>query len=139
MADYQLAHLSLSTRLELTALMLNPLRPWGQATQLSRQYGVSRKFLYALRRKAIQGLVDTLLPRAPGRKAQTDAVVICHFAGYNVPPIRAKDVPGVFTNDVPVVFTNNVPPVRANHVPGVFTHDVPPSDAANWIILPAIL
>ena len=55
----------------------------------------------------------------------------CHFAGYNVPPIRAKSVPGVFTN--------NVPPVRANHVPGVFTHDVPPSDAANWIILPAIL
>jgi hypothetical protein len=72
---------------------------------------------------------------------KTDAVqmVECHFAGYNVPPVRAKSLAGVFTHDVPVVFTNNVPPVRANHVPGVFTQDVPPSDAANWIILPAIL
>lgn len=76
MADYQLAHLSLSTRLELTALMLHPSRPWGQVTQLSRQNGVSRKFLYELRQKAIQGLVDALLPQAPGRKAKTQAVII---------------------------------------------------------------
>ena len=51
MANYQLAHLSLSIRLELAALMLNPSRPWGQVTGLSRQYGVSRKFLYELRGK----------------------------------------------------------------------------------------
>ena len=76
MADYQLAHLSLSTRLELATLMLNPFRPWGQVSALSRQHGVSRKFLYVLRQKAFQGLVDALLPRAPGRKARTHAVVI---------------------------------------------------------------
>ena len=76
MADYQLAHLSLSTRLELAALLLNPFRPWDQVTQLSRQHGVSRKFLYAMRQKALQGLVDAFLPRAPGRKAKTNAVVI---------------------------------------------------------------
>jgi hypothetical protein len=74
MADYQLAHLPLSTRLELVALMLNPFRPWGQVTGLSRQYGVSRKFLYELRQKAMQALTDALLPQKPGRKAQNKAV-----------------------------------------------------------------
>ncbi len=29
MADYQLAHSSLSTRLELALFMLNPAWPWG--------------------------------------------------------------------------------------------------------------
>lgn len=74
MADYQLAHLSLSTRLELAALMLDPFRPWGRVTGLSRQYGVSRKFLYELRRKAIQALTGALLSQKPGRKAQNQAV-----------------------------------------------------------------
>lgn len=74
MDDYQLAHLSLSTRLELTALMLNPSRPWGQATELSRQYGVSRKFLYELRHKANQALTRALLPQEPGRKGRNQAL-----------------------------------------------------------------
>lgn len=74
MADYQLAHLSLSTRLELAALMLHPFRPWGQVTGLSRQYGVSRKFLYELRQKAVQALTGALLPQKPGRKEQNQAI-----------------------------------------------------------------
>lgn len=74
MADYQLAHLSLSTRLELAALMLNPFRPWGQVTGLSRQYGVSRKFLYALRDKAQQAIADALLPQKPGRKTKNQTI-----------------------------------------------------------------
>jgi hypothetical protein len=76
MADYQLAHLSLSTRLELAALMLNPYRPWGQATELSRRHGVSRKFLYQLRQRAFQGLAEALLPLKPGRKAGNHPVEV---------------------------------------------------------------
>jgi hypothetical protein len=76
MADYQLAHLSLSTRLELAALMLNPFRPWGQVSELSRQYGVSRKFLYELRRKALQAVTGALLPQKPGRKVKPQAIYV---------------------------------------------------------------
>ena len=94
MADYQLAHLSLSTRLELAALMLNPFRPWGQVTGLSRQYGVSRKFLYELRRKAIQALTGALLPQKPGRKAQTNAVWVDETFLHRCIAICLSVVPG---------------------------------------------
>ena len=54
--------------------MLNPSRPWGQVTGLSRQYGVSRKFLYELRGKALQAVTGALLPQKPGRKAKHRAI-----------------------------------------------------------------
>lgn len=76
MTDYQLAHLSLSTRMRLVFLMLNPFRPWGQVTELSREYGVSRKFLYELQHKAIACIRDGLLPQQPGRKAASNQVEI---------------------------------------------------------------
>lgn len=76
MADYQLKHLSLSTRMGLAMLMLNPTRPWGQATALSQEYGVSRKFLYGLRRKAIVSIADGLMPQQSGRKAASNQVEI---------------------------------------------------------------
>ena len=76
MADYPLAHLSLSTRMELAFLMLNPFRPWGQVTALSREYSVSRKFLYELQKKAVGGIGEALLPRAAGRKATSNVVEI---------------------------------------------------------------
>ena len=76
MADYPLAHLSLSTRMELAFLMLNPFRPWGQVTALSREYSVSRKFLYQMREKAVESIADALLPQAPGRKAKGNVVEV---------------------------------------------------------------
>jgi hypothetical protein len=46
MANYHLTNLTLSTRFELAALMLAPDRRWGLVSELSREQGVSRKFLY---------------------------------------------------------------------------------------------
>lgn len=76
MANYQLTHLDLSTRLELACLMLNPYRPWGQASQLAETYGVSRKFLYGLQGQARQALQSALMPHEPGRKADQQTVVV---------------------------------------------------------------
>ncbi len=76
MANYQLTHLDLSTRVELASVMLNPFRPWGQASQLAETYGVSRKFLYGLQAQARQALQSALLPHEPGRKADHQTVVI---------------------------------------------------------------
>lgn len=76
MADYQLAHLDLSTRLELASLMLDPSRPWGQVTELSKAHCVSRKFLYELRDTAQEALMRALLPQPAGRKAASNQVVI---------------------------------------------------------------
>jgi len=76
MANYHLPHLTLSTRLELAALMLSPLRPWGQVSELSRQYGVSRKFLYHLGDQASQAIAEALLPHAAGRKSEERVVVV---------------------------------------------------------------
>ena len=76
MADYQLAHLTLSTRIDLVSLMLDPDRPWGMVTELSRKYGVSRKFLYGLRDKATAAISEALLPQKPGRKANSNLVEI---------------------------------------------------------------
>jgi hypothetical protein len=76
MADYQLTQLSLSTRFELVSLMLDPLRPWGLVTDLSRDYGVSRKFLYQLRDKASAAISEALLAKAPGRKTNRSRIEI---------------------------------------------------------------
>jgi hypothetical protein len=76
MADYQLAHLDLSTRIELVSHLVDPARPWGLVTALSKEQGVSRKFLYELREKAITSLSDALLPRTAGRKANKNQVEI---------------------------------------------------------------
>jgi len=76
MADYQLAHLSLSNRIAMASLILAPQRPWGLVTELSRAHGVSRKFLYELRDKAVASMVTALLPQAAGRKANNNLVEV---------------------------------------------------------------
>lgn len=68
MADYQLSHLDLSTRMELAFLMLNSERPWGQVTDLARAHGVSRKFLYELQEKVSNVLIEALQPQTAGRR-----------------------------------------------------------------------
>lgn len=76
MTDYQLSHLDLSTRMELTFMMLNPERPWGQVSDLSREHGVSRKFLYELQEKASKVLAEALQPQAAGRRSNRHQLVI---------------------------------------------------------------
>lgn len=76
MANYQLSHLSLSTRIDLVSLMLDPFRPWGLVTELSRDYGLSRKLLYELQNKAVASISEALLPKAPGRKANSNLIEI---------------------------------------------------------------
>lgn len=66
MAHYRLPHLDLSTRFQLALQMLNPLRPWGEATELAKEYQVSRKFLYQQRDKAEAGLLSALAAGSPG-------------------------------------------------------------------------
>lgn len=76
MTDYQLTHLSLSTRCELVFRMLDPFRSWGSVTDLAREYGVSRKFLYELSDKASVAISEALVAKAPGRKPHKKQVEI---------------------------------------------------------------
>ena len=76
MANYHLTHLTLSTRLELVSQMLNPARRWGLVSELSRENGVSRKFLYEIRDKAETVLLKALEAQRPGRKANTNQIEI---------------------------------------------------------------
>jgi len=94
MANYQLPQLTLSTRLELAALMLSPLRPWGQVSELSRKYGVSRKFLYELCDQASQAIAEALLPHAPGRKPEEQEVVVDEAFVWRAIGICLSVVPG---------------------------------------------
>ena len=76
MAHYRLSHIDLSTRIALGVQMLDPERAWGKASELARQYGVSRKFLYKVAGRAQQALQRTLAPQPVGRRPQTTQVVI---------------------------------------------------------------
>ena len=76
MAHYRLSHIDLSTRIALGLQMLDPEREWGKASELARQYGVSRKFLYQVAGRAQQALQRALAPQPVGRRPQTTQVVI---------------------------------------------------------------
>jgi hypothetical protein len=76
MANYQLSHLPLSTRLDLAFQMLDTERPWGLVTDLAQKHDVSRKFLYELRDRAQDAVAEALLPKAAGRKSSRGQVEI---------------------------------------------------------------
>jgi hypothetical protein len=76
MANYHLTNLTLSTRFELGALMLDPDRRWGLVSKLSREKGVSRKFLYAIQAKAEAAIVKALEAQKAGRKANTSEIEV---------------------------------------------------------------
>jgi hypothetical protein len=76
MANYHLTHLTLSTRFELAALMLDPDRRWGLVSELSREKGVSRKFLYEIQDKAEAAILKALEAQKAGRKANTSALEV---------------------------------------------------------------
>lgn len=78
MGDYRLPELELSTRIRLAMEMLQPIpeREWGRVTQLTRQYGVSREFLYQLRDRALEALRSGLAAGQPGPRSPEEALII---------------------------------------------------------------
>ena len=76
MAHYRLSHIDLSTRIVLGLRMLDPTRVWGEVSQMAREYGVSRKFLYELGVQAEQALQSGLAPKPAGRKPPCTELVV---------------------------------------------------------------
>ncbi|MEA3308741.1 MAG: hypothetical protein U9Q70_04410 [Chloroflexota bacterium] len=78
MSNYRLPEIDLSIRKQLTLEMLKPIpeRAWGRATELSEQYGVSRKFLYNLRDQGLAALSNRLLPQKTGPKIEQKSLEI---------------------------------------------------------------
>jgi hypothetical protein len=76
MANYHLTNLTLSTRFELAALMLDPDRRWGLVSDLSREQGVSRKFLYTIQDQAEAAILKALEAQPAGRKANTSQIEV---------------------------------------------------------------
>lgn len=76
MSHYQLAHLELSTRINLALKMLDPERKWGDASALAKEHGVSRKFLYQLQDRVWSAVEQVILPKSAGRKSEESTVQI---------------------------------------------------------------
>jgi hypothetical protein len=78
MAAYRVPEFTLEQRTDVAVQMLVPLpeRRWGLVSELARWYGVSRTILYETRNRALGGLVEGLLPRDPGRSAQTSTLTV---------------------------------------------------------------
>jgi len=76
MADYRLSHLDLSTRIACALQMLEPNREWGKVSQLAREYGVSRRFLYKMEAQVQQALQNAVAPKPAGRPSQSTALVV---------------------------------------------------------------
>lgn len=68
MGKYRTSNLDLSTRIEIVAEMMLPVkeRGWGRVTELAREHGVSRTRLYQLKEKAQAMFTEALAPKNPG-------------------------------------------------------------------------
>ena len=78
MTEYRVPEFTLEQRTDVAVQMLLPLpeRKWGLVSELARQYGVSRTILYKTRDRGLGGLAEALLPRDPGRPAQTSILTV---------------------------------------------------------------
>jgi hypothetical protein len=78
MAEYRVPKFTLEQRIDVTVQMMVPLpkRRWGLVSELTRQYGVSRTTLYKTRDRGLRTLAQALLPRDPGRPAQTSTLTV---------------------------------------------------------------
>jgi hypothetical protein len=77
MAEYRVPEFTLEQRTDVAVQMMVPLpERWGLVSELARWYGVSRTILYRIRDRALAGLVEGLLPRDPGRPAQTSTLTV---------------------------------------------------------------
>jgi hypothetical protein len=78
MAQYRLATLDLSARLQLTLEMLTPraARGWGRVTALAAEYKVSRTLLYELCDRGQQALLAALAPQAAGPRPPVPTLTV---------------------------------------------------------------
>jgi len=76
MAAYRVPEFTLEQRAEAALHMLNPDRKWGLVSELARLYGVSRTMLYEIRDRALDVIVEALLPRQAGRPAQVTTLTV---------------------------------------------------------------
>lgn len=78
MAAFRLPELDLATRIEIALEMRQPRaeRGWGRVSELQRQYGVSRTWLYELGARATQGLATALAARPAGRPSTVQPLMI---------------------------------------------------------------
>jgi hypothetical protein len=68
MGKYHASNLDLSTRIEIAAEMMLPVkeRGWGRVTELARTHGVSRTRLYQLKDSVHDLFTTALMPKNPG-------------------------------------------------------------------------
>jgi hypothetical protein len=78
MAEYRVPEFTLEQRTDVAVQMMVPLpeRGWGLVSELARQYSVSRTTLYKIRDRGLGALAEALLPRDPGRPAQTSTLTV---------------------------------------------------------------
>jgi hypothetical protein len=78
MAQYRLATLDLSTRVQVTLEMLAPraARGWGRVTALAAEHQISRTLLYAWRDCGRAALLTALTPQAPGPRPAAATVTV---------------------------------------------------------------
>ena len=78
MTEYRIPGFTLKQRTNVAVQMAVPLpeRKWGLVSDLARQYGVSRTILYEIRDRGLGGLAEALIPRDPGRPAQTSTLTV---------------------------------------------------------------
>lgn len=78
MAEYRVPDFTLEQRADTALQMLVPLpdRKWGLVSELARLYGVSRTLLYKIRDRALDAMVEALLPRDAGRPAQVTTLTV---------------------------------------------------------------
>ena len=78
MAQYRLATLDVSARLQLTLEMLTPraARGWGRVTALAAEYKVSRTLLYELCDRGQQALLAALAPQAAGPRPPVPTLTV---------------------------------------------------------------
>lgn len=78
MAEYRVPDFTLEQRADTALQMLVPLpdRKWGLVSELAHLYGVSRTLLYKIRDRALDAMVEALLPRDAGRPAQVTTLTV---------------------------------------------------------------
>lgn len=78
MPEYRRKDLDLSTRIALGLEMLHPIeeRGWGRASEIVREYDISRSWLYKLKDRAQQALEAAMQPGQVGRPSEKKALQI---------------------------------------------------------------
>lgn len=76
MAEYRVPGFTLEQRARAALQMLDPGREWGLVSNLADLYGVSRTLLYEVRDRALDAIVERLVPREAGRPAQVNTLTV---------------------------------------------------------------